>query len=131
MEGFNKDMKPEVNAPFVASYNSKSFTNGAPKTNDIKMGDETMAACNLAVFLMDKGIGALNTKSICSMFGNRACMGCVNKEYLKRGDVVKGQMYCSTCLKSADVPKAATMEEQFLQWVSQPFDMWCYNIKMS
>ena len=129
MEGFSKDMKPDVNAPFVSSYNTKTFTNGAPKTNDIAMGNETMTAVNLSVFLMEKGIGAINTKAICSMFGNRACLGCVSKEYLKRGDVVKGQMYCHTCLKSADVPKAATLEGQFQQWVSQPFSSWCYNIK--
>lgn len=128
-----KDMKEEVTRPATLSYNTKSFNTAVPKTNDVTIGNEMMAGFNLAVYLMEKKIAPVTVKEIGCLFANRACLNCIEVAEItgvpKRGDVVKGEMYCNTCLMSKHVILPPTQHEQFDKWLQQPFHKWCYNMK--
>jgi hypothetical protein len=131
--GVGKDMKDTVAIPGILAYNTGSFHTAIPKTNDITVGNESMAAFNMAVYLMEKKIKPETVKQIGVMFANRACLNCVETTKMtgvpKCGDVVKGEMYCNTCLASKNVIQPPTAHEQFDKWLQQPFHKWCYNMK--
>jgi hypothetical protein len=129
MEGVGKDIKPEIAAPFVASYNAATFITTAPKTNDASIGNETMTTVKLSNLLHAHKVAPINVTQICACFSNRACLACVDKGPSKRGDVVKGEMYCHQCLTSTRIYRPPTLEAQMVKWLTQNFDKWCYNIK--
>jgi hypothetical protein len=129
MDGVNKDIKPEVASPFVLSYNAATFITTAPKTNDVSFGKEIMTTVKLSNLLHAHYIPAIKVTQICACFSNMACLACVEKGPSKRGDVVKGEMYCNTCLTSTRISCPPTLETQMVKWLTQNFDNWCYNIK--
>jgi hypothetical protein len=129
MEGVGKDIKAEIAAPFVASYNAATFITTAPKTNDVSFGKEIMATVKLSNLLHSHYIDPIKVTQICACFSNRACLACVEKGPSKRGDVVKGEMYCHQCLTSTRIYRPPTLETQMVKWLTQEFESWCYNIK--
>jgi hypothetical protein len=118
-----KEVKFEDVSSLLNAYNSGgSSVMVFPKTSNMKDAEESMLFVTAANMFRDMGHTAAITSRYCMLLGNRGCLGCAPG---KKGDVVKGRMYCAGCAHKA----CGSITDQLMQWISQPHDAWCYNIK--
>lgn len=121
--GTGKDLKEEAMRPDIAAYNDGVLFSTFLKTKDRGEAAE-MSLMAMAMALMhDNGISTTDALRISKFLPNRACMGCGQG---KRGDVVKGWMYCSAPRCQG---QSVSQMADFVKWLQQPFDKWCYSVK--
>lgn len=109
-------MRPDIDA-----YNKGALYSTFLKTKVRGEAAELSLMAMAMTMMHDYGIPSSTALRISKFLPNRACMGCGPE---KRSDVVKGWMYCSACQG-----KSVSVAEDFIKWVQQPFDKWCYSVK--
>jgi hypothetical protein len=126
----DKDIDYEHAERVASEYNSEQrISSVIPKNKNRLDADELMLTVKLVNLLRDNGHTSATTERFAALLPNRACLRCVTQG--KHGDVVKGQMYCSPCIKStAKTQQPSTpLEDAIVQWIFLADNSKCYDIK--
>jgi hypothetical protein len=125
----DKDIDYEHAARVASEYNSEQrISSVIPKNKNRLDADELMLTVKLVNLLRDNGHTSATAERFAALLPNRACLRCVTQG--KHGDVVKGQMYCSPCVKSTGkAQQAPTLEDAIVQWIFLADNSKCYDIK--
>ena len=126
----DKDIDYEHAARVASEYNSEQrISSVIPKNKNTLDADELMLTVKLVNLLRDGGHTSATAERFAALLPNRACLRCVTQG--KHGDVVKGQMYCSPCIKSTAKAQQATttLEAAIVQWIFLADNSKCYDIK--
>jgi hypothetical protein len=125
----DKDIDYQHAARVASEYNNEQrISSVIPKNKNTLDADELMLTVKLVNLLRDSGHTSATAERFAALLPNRACLRCVTQG--KHGDVVKGQMYCSPCIKStAKGQQAPTLEDAIIQWIFLADNSKCYDIK--
>jgi hypothetical protein len=125
----DKDIDYQHAARVASEYNSEQrISSVIPKNKNTLDADELMLTVKLVNLLRDSGHTSATAERFAALLPNRACLRCVTQG--KHGDVVKGQMYCSPCIKStAKGQQTPSLEDAIIQWIFLADNSKCYDIK--
>ena len=126
----DKDIDYQHATRVASEYNNEQrISSVIPKNKNTLDADELMLTVKLVNLLRDNGHTSATAERFAALLPNRACLRCVTQG--KHGDVVKGQMYCSPCIKSTAKAQQATttLEAAIVQWIFLADNSKCYDIK--
>lgn len=114
----------DFGSSLASSYNFTGEVEGGFSRNSAE-GSERMLYAKFMGVAVSRGMSMEHALRMAQFLGNRRCLGCPRE---RRGDVMKGKMFCRTC---RHLETGATLEDTLWQWASRPFNDMTYNFQLA
>lgn len=120
--GFSKCIPNDNGLSMASDYNAGFVVDGG-FNKEQQQGQERMLYATAVVVGQSLGMSPESALLMTQFLGNRRCLRCPMN---RRGDVMKGSMYCRTCVHLAG---GQTLRDMLKVWFLRPFSEKTYNFK--
>jgi hypothetical protein len=118
--GKSKCISTDEGLSMASSYNAGFLVDGG-FNKEQQQGQERMLYATAIVVGHELGMSSESALVMTQFLGNRRCLGCPMN---RRGDVMKGNMYCRTCSHQG---AGQTLRDQLKVWLLRSFNEKTYN----